>query len=87
MPFYQCVICNHDGSHLADNVRVVIEDSDAGDRWYGTITATQLTGLMAGQTYRIVLGDGRTGSFRVKRNTVAGDAERAIAITGTGPLA
>lgn len=86
MPFYQCVISSEDGAHIAENVRVVIENGDADDRWYGTITATQLTALVAGQTYRIVLGDGRRGAFRVKRNTVAGDVERAIAITGTGPL-
>lgn len=85
MPFYACTICHDDGSRIAEGVRVAIEDA-GGDRWFGTITAADLTGLAAGQRYRIVLGDGRTGSFSVKRNTVAGEADRAIAITGIGAL-
>jgi hypothetical protein len=87
MPFYQCTICTEDGSQIAEDVRVVIETQEGGSGWYGTITATQLTGLATGHTYTITLGDGRTGTFRVKRNTVAGDVDRAIAITGAGPLA
>ncbi len=87
MPFYQCTICREDGSQIADGVRVVIEDADSGSDWYGTITGPHLVGLAAGKQYRIVLGDGRAGSFRVKRNTVAGEADRSIAITGVGPLA
>ena len=87
MPFYHCTICNEDGSQIAEDVRVVIEIGGTGAGWYGTITATQLTGLTAGRTYRIVLGDGRRGCFRVKRNTTAGEVDRAIAITGTEPLA
>jgi hypothetical protein len=86
MPFYQCTICGEDGSHIADGVRVLIEDASATG-WYGTITAAALTGLAAGRQYRIVLGDGRSGSFRVKRNTVAGEQDRSIAITGIGALA
>jgi hypothetical protein len=87
MPFYECTICNEDGSRIAQDVRVIIESQEDGSGWYGTITATQLTALVAGHDYRIELGDGRSGSFRVKRNTVAGDVDRAIAITGKGPLA
>jgi hypothetical protein len=87
MPFYQCTICNEDGSPIADDVRVLIEVQEGGPGWYGTITATQLTALTAGHTYTITLGDGRKGTFRVKRNTVAGDVDRAIAITGAEPLA
>jgi hypothetical protein len=86
MPFYACTICNPDGSSIAEGVRVAIEDASAGG-WFGTITADALTGLTAGHEYRIVLGDGRSGVFRVKRNTVAGETDRAIAITGIGPLA
>jgi hypothetical protein len=86
MPFYRCTICNEDGSQIADDVRVLIEVQEGGPGWYGTITATQLTVLAAGHNYTITLGDGRTGTFRVKRNTVSGDADRAIAITGTRPL-
>ena len=87
MPFYQCAICLEDGSSVAEGVRVVIEDADSRSGWYGTITGPHLIGLTAGKQYRIVLGDGRSGSFRVKRNTVAGEADRSIAITGVGPLA
>ena len=86
MPFYQCTINQDDGSRIAEGVRVAIEDT-GGSKWFGTITADALIGLTAGQQYRIVLGDGRSGSFRVKRNTVAGETDRAIAITGIGPLA
>lgn len=86
MPFYQCTIRGEDGSQIAEGVRVMIEDTS--DRsWFGTITADTLTGLAAGRQYRIVLGDGRSGSFRVKRNTVAGEQDRSIAITGIGALA
>ena len=86
MPFYQCTICHEDGSRIAEGVRVAIEDA-GGSSWFGTITADALTGLAAGRQYRIVLGDGRSGSFRVRRNTIAGETDRAIAITGIGPLA
>jgi hypothetical protein len=33
-----------------------------------------------------VLDDGRSGAFRVKRNTFAGDVNRAVAIDGMEPL-
>lgn len=86
MAFYQCTICLEDGTEIATAVRVSIE-SAGGNDWYGTITASQLTGLSAGRQYRLILGDGRVGSFRVKRNTVAGGEDRAISITGIGSLA
>ena len=54
--------------------------------WYGTITVTHLTTLASGQTYRLVLDDGRSGAFRVRRNTFAGDVNRAVAIDGMEPL-
>lgn len=85
MPFYECTISRDDGSRIAEGVRVAIDDANASG-WFGTITAALLTELTAGRQYRIALGDGRSGAFRVKRNTVAGDTDRAIAITGIGPL-
>ena len=42
--------------------------------------------LTAGLTYRIVLDDGRAGTFRVRRNTFAGDVSRAVAADGVEPL-
>jgi hypothetical protein len=89
MPFYRCEICQDDGSVVATDVAVAIEVHESGPNtdWYGSITATQLTSLEPGQQYRLVLGDGRAGVFRVRRNTTAGASNRAISIVGAGPLA
>ena len=88
MPFYSCRICQPDGSALAENVRVSIEAREPTDtaEWYGTLTITHLTQLDAGRRYRLVLDDGRTGEFVVRRNTFAGGVDRAVAIVGAGPL-
>ena len=74
---------------LEQNVDVAIEETigDSVTKWYGTITVRHLTGLVAGQRYRLTLDDGRTGEFVVRRNTVAGGDNRAVAVRGTGPLA
>lgn len=73
---------------LEQNVDVAIEETIRGSvtEWYGTITVRHLTGLVAGQRYRLTLDDGRTGEFVVRRNTVAGGDNRAVAVRGTGPL-
>ena len=91
MPFHRCTIHQEDGSLVAENVNLTIEEMDReGVRdWYGTVSVTHLTALMAGQRYRLTLDDGRTGEFMVRRNTFAGGgggADRAVAIHGTGPL-
>ncbi len=89
MPFYLCSICEDDGSPVAERTTVVIEETGGGDvsGWHGTITGTHLTSLEAGRRYRLTLEDGRTGEFHVRRNTLAGGTDRAVAIAGTGPLA
>jgi hypothetical protein len=87
--FHRCEIIDAEGHVMASDIRVALEESTpagASKSWYGTITVTHLTTLTAGQTYRIVLDDGRSGTFRVRRNTFAGDANRAVAIDGMEPL-
>lgn len=88
MPFHRCVICHEDGSQVAKDVDVTLEEieRDGVVEWIGTITVTHLANLVAGQRYRLELDDGRTGEFFVRRNTFAGGMNRAVAIYGTGPL-
>ena len=89
MPFYRCLICQEDGSPVAESIQVVIEETTrgAGREWWGTITATAEAGLEAGRKYQLTLEDGRTGRFHVRRNTMAGGQDRSVAIIGIGPLA
>ncbi len=88
MPFHRCAICLDDGSVVATDLQVALEESDRDGlpQWYGTITLTHVMTLSAGQKYRLMLDDGRTGEFLVRRNTSAGDTSRAVAIHGMGPL-
>ena len=88
MPFYNCAICQQDGSLLAKDATVVIEETERGGvtEWYGTITGKHLESLVAGQTYRLTLDDGHSGEFFVRKNTSAGETDRAVAIHGAGPL-
>jgi len=87
MPFHRCTIHLDDGSTLADAVDVnVVEMQRDGSEWHGTMTITHLTDLETGRRYRIVLDDGRSGEFMVRRNTFAGGTDRAVAIQGMGPL-
>ena len=86
--FHRCEIRDADGRMMASDVQVALEErtSGAAGAWYGTITVTHLATLTAGQTYRIRLDDGRAATFRVRRNTFAGDVNRAVAIDGMEPL-
>jgi hypothetical protein len=86
--FHRCEIRDADGHVVASEVRVALEERDAatGAGWYGTITVTHLATLVSGQSYRLVLDDGRSGEFRVRRNTFAGDVNRAVAVDGVGSL-
>ena len=88
MSFHRCAICQEDGSVVAKDVTVALEEGERAESaaWHGTITVTHLTSLVAGQQYRLMLDDGRTGEFLVRRNTFAGETNRAVAIHGTGPL-
>ena len=88
MPFHRCEICLEDGSVVAKDVDVSIEEVDRNgvNEWFGTITVTHLASLSAGQKYRLVLDDGRSGDFLVRRNTFAGGVTRAVAIQGMGAL-
>jgi 2-oxoglutarate dehydrogenase complex dehydrogenase (E1) component-like enzyme len=85
MPFFRCTICQDDGSPIAKDVTVMLAETKR-DEWYGTITAAHLTALGSGQRYILHLEDGRKGEFLVRRNTSAGEIERAIAIKGIGLL-
>lgn len=73
---------------MAESVTVTVEETERdGERsWYGTLSVTHLTGLTAGESYRMTLDDGRSGEFTVRRNTYAGGADRAVACHGVGPL-
>lgn len=86
--FHRCEVRDAEGGVVAKDVRLALEEREPGATasWYGTVTVTHLTTLAAGQSYRIVLDDGRTGEFRVRRNTFAGDVNRAVAVDGIGPL-
>ena len=84
--FHQCEIRDEKGDVVAREVRVALEERTGGSGWYGTITVTHLATLAPGQTYRLTLDDGRSAAFRVRRNTFAGDVNRAVAIDGMEPL-
>jgi hypothetical protein len=84
--FHRCEIRDEADQVVASDIRVALEERVGAPGWYGTITVTHLTTLAPGQTYRLVLDDGRTGAFRVRRNTFAGDVNRAVAIDGMEPL-
>jgi hypothetical protein len=88
MPFHHCTICQDDGSVVVKDVTLVLEEGPGDDpaSWHATITVTHLIPLVSGQRYRLVLDDGRAGEFRVRRNTFAGEMNRAVAIEGAGPL-
>src|SRR5512141_1005956 len=79
MPFHRCAIHKEDGSTLAASVDVMIEELEraGANEWHGTISTTHLVTLEAGQRYKLVLDDGRSGEFMVRRNTFAGGTNRA----------
>lgn len=88
MPFHRCAIRRDDGTDVAQDVQVSLQETtrEGVVEWHATITVTHLTNLVAGQKYRLVLDDGRSGEFLVRRNTYAGGENRAVAIHGMGPL-
>jgi len=88
MPFYSASIYKEDGSVCCQGVMVSLEgmDRDGAADWFGTISAREGMELLAGQKYRLVLTDGRSGQFMVRRNTSAGGQERAVSLQGMGPL-
>jgi hypothetical protein len=88
MAFHHCTVYLADGTVLAKDVQVALEETarEGGPEWYGTMTVTHLAPLEAGQKYRLVLDDGRAGEFGVRRNTFAGGVTRAVSIQGAGPL-
>jgi hypothetical protein len=88
MPFHNCTVCLDDGDVMAKNVTVSLDETKEGDaaEWHGTLTITHQVGLTAGQRYHLILDDGRRGVFVVRRNTFAGDINRAVSIHGMGPL-
>ena len=88
MSFHRCSILLEDGDVMAQDVPVSLQEPAQGDdaMWYGTLTITHQVVLQAGQRYHLVLDDGRRGVFLVRRNTFAGDVNRAVAIHGMEPL-
>jgi hypothetical protein len=87
MAFHRCTI-QEDGTVVCTNVDVALEEVEDQEtpRWYGTISASHQAGLTAGKRYVLILDDGRSGEFKVQRNTFAGGEDRAVAFRGTGPL-
>jgi len=91
MAFHRCTIHDATGTLVCENVSLTLEEAERSGavEWYGTVSVSHTTPLMPGSTYRIVLDNGRTGEFEVRRNTMAGGergTERAVAICGTGKL-
>ncbi|HTR21837.1 MAG TPA: hypothetical protein VMH88_13370 [Gemmatimonadales bacterium] len=88
MPFHRCTLCYEDGKTMATDITVALEEMTPADAtgWFGTISVTHPVDLVAGRRYQLVLDDGRRGTFVVRRNTIAGEEQRAIAIYGMGPL-
>jgi hypothetical protein len=88
MAFFSGSIYKADGSVCCQGVMVALEQTEpSGSRdWYGTVSAKEGMDLTAGQKYRLVLADGRTGEFMVRRNTSAGGQDRAVSLQGMGPL-
>jgi hypothetical protein len=84
MAFHRCAIQREDGTVVATDITVNLEETASG--WHATVSASHLTPLVAGELYRLMLDDGRSGPFRVRRNTFAGGAERAIACDGIEKL-
>ncbi len=82
------MISRDDGTVVARDIELALDEGerDGSPEWWGTMMAPTLASMSAGQTYRIVLGDGRTGEFVVRRNTLASGVDRAVAIRGMGPL-
>ena len=87
MPFYSASIYKEDGSVCCEGVMVSLDRME-GDAhaWFGTVSAKEGMELMAGHKYRLVLTDGRSGEFMVRRNTSAGGQDRAVSLQGMGPL-
>ncbi|HMA43051.1 MAG TPA: hypothetical protein VKO86_03495 [Gemmatimonadales bacterium] len=88
MPFHRCAIRKDDGSTIVESVDVMVEEleRDGVNEWHGTMTTKHLVPLESGHRYMLVLDDGRSGEFMVRRNTFAGGTNRAVAIQGVGPL-
>jgi hypothetical protein len=89
MAFFSGKVLNEDGSVCCDAARVSLEvtERDGATEWYGTISAPNGIAMVAGQKYRLVLSDGRSGQCVVRRNTTATPEQRAISFRGLGPLA
>ena len=87
MAFHNCTVQSADGEVVATDLCVNVEESGGDGNWYGTISVTHVVTLEAGHTYRLVLGDGRTGEFCVQRNTFVGGEDRAVSFRGVGSLA
>lgn len=81
-------IYDADGKVCVQNAKVSLETTERGGKteWYATVSASVGTPMTAGQKYRLVLGDGRSGECMVRRNTSASVEERMISVWGMGPL-
>lgn len=81
-------IFDEQGQVCCKDAKVSLETVERNGRteWYATVSASVGTPMLAGQKYRLVLGDGRSGECMVRRNTSASLEERAISIWGMGQL-
>ncbi len=87
MAFHRCTI-QEDGTIVCTDVDVSLEEvkDQEPPRWYGTISASHQADLAAGRRYLLILDDGRSGEFKVQRNTFAGGEDRAVAFHGITAL-
>lgn len=81
-------ILDGQGQVCCKDAKVSLETVERGGRteWYATVSASVGTPMVAGQRYKLVLSDGRSGECMVRRNTSASLDERAISIWGMGAL-
>jgi len=81
-------ILDEAGQVCVKDAKVSLETVERNGRteWYATVSATVDTPMMAGQKYRIVLNDGRSGECMVRRNTSVSTEERAVSVWGMGVL-
>jgi hypothetical protein len=81
-------IYDSEGKICCQNAKVSLEimDRNGKTEWFATVSASVGTPMNAGEKYKLVLGDGRSGECMVRRNTSASLEERAISIWGMGEL-
>ena len=86
--FMLATIFDEAGQVCVKDAKVSLATVDRNGRteWYATVSASVGAPMMAGQKYKLVLNDGRSGECMVRRNTSVSTEERAISVWGMGVL-